>query len=74
MSTVKTGTSNSHYDHNLVSFGQVGSRSAILSLSIFAVLRAWGVSVEERREPFLGGLTAASDRQGRWKCRLCREH
>ena len=47
--------------------------SAILSLSIFAVLRAWGVSVEERREPFLGGLTAASDRQGGWKCRLCRE-
>ena len=29
---------------------------AILSLSIFAVLRAWGVSVEERREPFLWGL------------------
>ena len=24
------------------------------------MLRAWGVSVEERREPFLGGLTVAS--------------
>ncbi len=34
--------------------------SAILSLSIFAAFRTWGVSVEERRKPILGGLTAAS--------------
>ena len=38
----------------------LGFATAIPSLSIFAVFRAWGVSVEERRKPIPGGLTAAS--------------
>ena len=34
----------------------------------------WGREpCEERRKPFHGGLTAASDRQGWRKCRFCME-
>ncbi|WP_305324261.1 hypothetical protein [Methylicorpusculum sp.] len=40
---------------------------------LFGVVLGWEKPFEERRKRFHVGLAAASDRQGRWKCRFCPE-
>ncbi|MDO8844197.1 MAG: hypothetical protein Q7V32_07645 [Methylicorpusculum sp.] len=47
--------------------------SQFSQFDLFGVILGGEKPFEERRKTFHGGLTAASDRQGRWKCRLCPE-